>query len=203
MSILGVVWSYGVLKALAIICSIKIKVQGVENLPNTPCIVACKHQSAIETIFFLQYLKFPVYIVKKELLNIPFYGWFLRAMGMIPINRKGGISALKQLLRKSEEVLKQKRSIIIFPEGTRVKPFASANYHVGIIALHNKFSNVPILPIALNSGLFWSKNSWLKYPGTVIFKLLPPIIDKTNKEELLHYLKETIDKHSNELCRPH
>ena len=201
MSILGVAWSYGLLKALKIICSIQIEVQGEKHLPNTPCIIACKHQSAIETIFFLQYLKFPVYVVKKELLSIPFYGWFLKKMGMIPIDRKAGVSALRQLLKKSENVLKQNRSIIIFPEGTRVKPFASANYHVGIVALYNKFPDVPILPVALNSGLFWSKNSWLKYPGTVVFKFLPPIIGKTNKKELLHFLQQTIDKHSNQLCR--
>ena len=201
ISILGTVWSYVMLKVLKIICNIKIEVQGVENLPNLPCIIACKHQSAIETAFFLQYLKFPVYVIKKELLNIPFYGWFLKNMGMIPIDRKGGMSALKQLLKDSEEALKENRSIIIFPEGTRVRPFASTSYHVGVVALHNKFSNIPILPVAVNSGLFWSKNSWQKYPGTVIFKLLPPITKKFDKKVLLQHLKKTIDKHSNELCK--
>ena len=201
MPILGTVWSYVILKALKVICNIKIDVQGVENLPNFPCIIACKHQSVIETIFFLQYLKLSVYVVKKELLNIPFYGWFLKKVGMIPIDRKGGMSALKQLLKDSEKVLKKNRSIIIFPEGTRVKPFASVDYHAGIVALHNKFPNIPILPVALNSGFFWPKNSWLKYPGAVIFKFLPPITKKTDKKELLRYLKETIDKHSDELCK--
>ena len=91
-------------------------------------------------------------------------------MGMIPIDREGGISALKQMLRDCEANLKQNRSIVIFPEGTRVKPLESVEYHSGILAIKKKFPKTPIIPIAVNSGLFWPKNSWLKYSGTMIFK---------------------------------
>ncbi|WP_323732805.1 lysophospholipid acyltransferase family protein [Candidatus Bandiella euplotis] len=201
MSILGISWSYVVIRALRFICNIKVEILSAENLPKSPFIIACKHQSVIETAFFLQYLKFPVYVIKKELLSIPFYGWFLQHMGMIPIDRNGGMLALKQLLRACEKSLGENRSVIIFPEGTRVKPFDSVEYQAGIAALHNKFPNTPIIPVAVNSGVFWPKGSWWKYPGTVVLKVLPSVNTKTNKDELLKYLKTTIDCHSDDLCR--
>jgi 1-acyl-sn-glycerol-3-phosphate acyltransferase len=200
MSILGISWSYVMIGALRVICNIKTEIVGVENLPTSPCIIACKHQSVVETAFFLQYLKFPVYVIKKELLKIPFYGSFLGRMGMIPIDRVGGMASLKQLLRDCEKALNEKRSIIIFPEGTRVRPGISVEYHAGIAALHSKFPNIPIVPVAVNSGLFWPKNSWLKYPGTIILKVLEPITHKMDKDELLKYLKTEIDVNSDELC---
>lgn len=200
MSVLGISWSYIMIRALKVICNTKTKIIGVENLPNSPCIVVCKHQSIIETAFFLQYLKFPVYVIKKELLKIPFYGSFLGHMGMIPIDRAGGMLSLKQLLRDCEKALKENRSIIIFPEGTRVKPFASVTYHAGIAALHNKFPNTPIVPVAVNSGLFWPKGSWFKYPGVVVLKVLPTITSKMDKQDLLTHLKTEIDRNSDALC---
>lgn len=201
MAILGVSWSYGTIFALKLICRIKIEVHGKSNFPKGPCIIACKHQSALETGFFQQYLKFPVYVIKRELLNVPFYGWFLKQMGMIPIDRNGGISALKNLLRDCEVNLRQNRSIIIFPEGTRIKVFESAEYHSGIVAIRKKFIDTPIIPIALNSGLFWPKDSWLKYPGTVIFKVLPALDRDLDNKQALAQLKKIIDSNSDELCK--
>ncbi len=201
MAVLGTIWSYGLIYGLKAICNIKIELRGLKNLPKEPFIIACKHQSALETGFFQQYLNFPVYVIKKELLSIPFYGWFLKQMGMIPIDRKGGMSALKSMLRDCEVNLKQKRSIIIFPEGTRVRTFESAEYHSGIIAIRKKFPDIPIIPIALNSGLFWSKDSWLKYPGTVIFKILPELDKKLDNKQALAQLKKVIDSNSDELCK--
>ena len=196
MSALGISWSYVTISALRIICNIRIEVQGAHNLPKSPYIIACKHQSALETAFFQQYLKFPVYVIKKELLKIPFYGWFLKHMGMISIDRKGGISALKQMLRDCEKNLNQNRSIIIFPEGTRVMPLESVEYHAGILAIKKKFPEIPIIPVALNSGLFWPKNSWFKYPGTMKFKILPELDKNLDNKSTLHELKKTIDENS-------
>ena len=199
MSILGISWSYGTIFALRVICNIRIEVQGAHNLPRYPYIIACKHQSVLETAFFQQYLKFPVYIIKKELLKVPFYGWFLKHMGMIPIDREGGISALKQMLRDCEANLKQNRSIVIFPEGTRVKPLESVEYHSGILAIKKKFPKIPIIPIAVNSGVFWPKNSWLKYQGTMIFRILPKLDEKLDNKSALYELKKTIDENSDAL----
>ena len=199
MSILGISWSYGTIFALRVICNIRIEDQGAHNLPRYPYIIACKHQSVLETAFFQQYLKFPVYIIKKELLKVPFYGWFLKHMGMIPIDREGGISALKQMLRDCEANLKQNRSIVIFPEGTRVKPLESVEYHSGILAIKKKFPKIPIIPIAVNSGVFWPKNSWLKYQGTMIFRILPKLDEKLDNKSALYELKKTIDENSDAL----
>lgn len=196
MSLLGIIWSYGTILALRIICNIKIEVQGAYNLPRSPYIIACKHQSVIETAFFQQYLKFPVYVIKKELLKIPFYGWFLKQMGMIPIDRKGGISALKIMLRSCEINLKQNRSIIIFPEGTRVRLDESVEYHSGILAIKKKFPQIPIIPVALNSGLFWPKSSWLKYPGIMTIKILPELDKEFYTRNTLYKLKGVIDENS-------
>ena len=199
MSLLGISWSYVTILALRVICNIKIEVIGSYNLPTSPYIIACKHQSIIETAFFQQYLRFPVYVMKKELLQIPFYGWFLQRMGMIVIDRKGGISSLKKMLRDCAKNLEHNRSIIIFPEGTRVKPYKSVQYHSGIIAIKKKFLQTPIVPIALNSGLFWPKNSWLKYPGTMKMKILPVLDKEINNKDILSQLQHIIDSNSNDL----
>lgn len=200
MSLLGISWSYVVIYILKILCRIKINVLGEKNLPKSPFIIACKHHSALETAFFQQYLKFPVYVIKKELLNIPFYGWFLKSMGMIPVDRNGGITSLKQMLRNCEINIRQQRTIIIFPEGTRVKPFESVKYHSGITAIKKRFPNVPIIPVALNSGLLWPKDSWLKYPGVITFKILPRLDQNINNEHITIKLKEIIDSNSDALC---
>ena len=117
-------------------------------------------------------------------------------MGMIAIDRKGGISALKQMLRDCEKSLNQNRSIIIFPEGTRVMPLESVEYHTGILAIKKKFPETPIIPVALNSGLFWPKNSWFKYPGTMTLKILPELDKNLDNKSTLHELKKTIDENS-------
>ena len=200
MSLLGISWSYVVIYVLKILCKIQINVLGEQNLPESPFIIACKHQSTLETAFFQQYLKFPVYVIKKELLKIPFYGWFLKYMGMIPVDRNGDIASFRQMLRNCQINIQQKRTIIIFPEGTRVKPFESTKYHEGITAIKKKFPNIPIIPIALNSGLFWPKNSWLKYPGIMTFKILPRLDENIKNKEITIKLKEIIDSNSDNLC---
>jgi len=201
MFILCTTWSKGVIWALKVICNIRLKIQIEKDpLPNEPFIIACKHQSVIETIFFQTYLSYPVYIIKKELLRIPFYGTFLTQMGMIPIDRKNGISAIKNIIRLCNNSFKEGRSVIIFPEGTRVKPLESTRYNPGIIAIKRKFNNIPIIPVALNSGMFWSKSSWLKYPGTVIFKILQPLNTNIPDRDFLAKLEKVINSSSNELC---
>ncbi len=199
ISYLGLTWSWVVIKALRYICGIKIQLRGNKKHLAKTCIVACKHQSAIDTIFLLAHMKNAVYVIKKELLNIPFYGWFLAKMGMIPIKRSGGFSSLKKMLQNSEYAITKKKSIIIFPEGTRVKPYESVEYNPGIYALYKRFSSLDTVPIATNSGFFWGKNSWLKNPGEVIFEILDPMPKRLDKEEFMEKIKRSIDMSSNNL----
>lgn len=200
-------WLRGFLWAARLICGIRWRVEGRENLPQGACIIAAKHQSAWETFFFHLLLDDPAYVLKKELLSLPLVGWQMRKAGSIAIDRKAGMGALKQVLKQAEPVIAANRQIIIFPEGTRVPPLTDAPYHPGISALYSRFSGssatpqAPVVPVALNSGVMWGRNAFLKHPGTVVLRILPPMDGDLDKKTFLKRLKSTIDETSNELCR--
>jgi 1-acyl-sn-glycerol-3-phosphate acyltransferase len=196
ISYTGWIWSSFAITLLKYICGVNTIVSGTDNIPKAPFIIASKHQSAWETIFLLKYFKNPAFILKKELAYIPIYGWYLPLMGMVCINRSAGTKALKQTLDGVKSAFNAKRNIAIFPEGTRVKPGHSVEYKSGIYAIHKHFPEVPILPIALNSGKVWPPKSFLIKPGTVTIKFLPPINSKHHKNSLLGNLKNIIDKES-------
>jgi 1-acyl-sn-glycerol-3-phosphate acyltransferase len=151
-----------------------------------PFIIASKHESIWETIFLLYLFKNPVFVIKKELTKIPFYGWYLEKMGMIAIDRSQGVQALKKIKYGAEETFKQNRILIIFPEGSRT----SSNYHSGILFLHKLYNNIPIVPTYLDSGKLWAKDM-LPQPGIITIKFLQPIIEYD--PNLLTTLKTTID----------
>lgn len=154
------------------------EVRGWEHVPKEGAfIVAAKHQSAYETMKLHVLFDYPAVVLKKELLNIPLWGWFLKKSGPIAIDRSQGKQASQQIVDGALEVEKQNRPIIIFPQGTRVLPSHTAQdkpYKNGVVRMY-KATNMPIVPMALNSGVFWPRNSFLKKPGKVIFEFLPPI----------------------------
>ncbi|MFV9875497.1 MAG: lysophospholipid acyltransferase family protein [Rickettsiales endosymbiont of Dermacentor nuttalli] len=196
-------WSIGSLFGLRLIHNLDFKVYGLEHLPkNQPYIIASKHQSTYEVIIFLSIIDdvHPVYVLKKELTRIPLYGMYLIYSGMIVINRSRRMEAIKQLFVKAKQRLAENRPIIIFPEGTRTHIGTTTNYHAGISLLYEK-NNVCIIPVALNTGVFWPKNSFFKKPGTCIIEFLPPILPGLNKEDFLYILKEKIETKSQELLR--
>ena len=198
--IIGYIWAEGLLKALYIFCGIKHKIIGEENIPEGGYIIASKHQSMWETIIFLRILKAPAYVLKKELLSIPMYGRYLKAMDMIAVDRKGGTNALKGLLKPASKHLKAGRPIVIFPEGTRTLPGEKTKYNPGIAFLYNSPEiNVPIVPVALNSGKFWSKNSFVKKPGIITLEYLPPINPGLNKKDFILNLQNVIEDNSSKL----
>ncbi len=191
----GKIWAIGVILGLRVICNIKYEVKGVENIPNKPFIVASKHQSAWDTAIFLKILHNPAYILKKELLNVPFFGFHLRSMAMVPIDRSGGSSALKDMIKHIKNRLKKGRSIIIFPEGTRTSPGDPPKYHPGVAFIYmDKEITVPVIPVALNSGEYWGKHSFIKKPGTIVLEYLPQIKKGLNRKEFLKTLEVTIEK---------
>lgn len=194
ISRIGRIWSAVVLSALQYICHINYKVQGAGNLPKEPFLVACKHQSMWETIYLMWLLNKPVFIIKKQLTLIPFYGWYLSWMGMIAIDRKQGISALKLIIKKVHDSLKNNRSIVIFPEGTRCAVGEKPDLQSGIVAIYQSQKDVPIVPMAMDSGKFWKTNQWLRYPGTVTVQIGEPITSRTmSKTEFLALLKQQIN----------
>ncbi len=159
------------------LCGIRYRVLGRENLPGCPSIVLSKHQSAWETMAFQQIFPPQVYLLKKELLKIPFFGWGLAMTSPIAIDRSAGMEALKQILAQGKDRLAKGFWIVIFPEGTRTPPGKKGKYQAGgaWLAAH---TGVPVVPVAHNAGELWSRKAFLKYPGTVTISIGKPIDSK-------------------------
>ena len=191
-------WAHGILFLARIICGIRYEVRGTQYITQKPVLYASKHQSAWDTVIFWLLLNKPTFVLKRELLRIPLWGWYLWRMKMIAIDRSAGGAGLKDMLRQAKAAIIDERSIIIFPEGTRTKPGAMPNYHPGIIALYNQLK-VPVIPVALNSGIFWGKNAFIKRPGTIIIEFLPPLQPGMAKEQFSTTLQETIENASQKL----
>lgn len=197
------VWAIVTLWMLKKLCKIDYKIIGLDKIPKEACIIACKHQSAWETIVMHLVLNQPVYAFKKELLKIPFYGWYLTIMSGITVDREGGVSALKDLIKQTKKYLTKGQSIVLFPQGTRVPVGETVEkypYQAGVTALYLA-CGVKVVPAALNSGLFWEKNKMLKKPGTIILEFLDPIEPGLSKQEFNSKLQEAIEKRSDELIQ--
>lgn len=174
------------------ICGLKIEIRGAHNIQNSPAIYACKHQSALETYILTSYIKNATFIFKKELTHIPFFGWAIALYGSVPVDRSGGSRALKNMLISAKKLLNRGQSIIIFPEGTRTQPGKTIEYKSGVACLYQNL-DVPVIPVATNTGLFWKKNSFLRYPGKIIFEFLPPIPQDLDKKSFMSKLKNDIE----------
>jgi 1-acyl-sn-glycerol-3-phosphate acyltransferase len=196
----GGVWIDGTLFLLKHVVGIDHRVVGAENLPGTPAIYAVKHQSAWETLFLSRYLDYPAFVLKKELLSIPLFGWFMRKTGMIAVDRKAGASALRGMARQAAETLESGRSILIFPEGTRVAPGQTRPYQPGVAALYTQLK-VPVVPVALNSGLYWGRRAFFKQPGTIVVEILPPIPPGLDRKALMRELENRIETAATALAR--
>lgn len=197
-------WNCGLLPFLRfmlyVICGTKIEIRGRENiLKGQGVLYASKHQSQMETMFMTSYVQGgSTYIFKKELNYIPLFGWAVYLYGSIPVDRKGGGRAMKEMLAKAKDFIRKKRSIIIFPEGTRTKPGKTAEYKPGIAFLYQNLET-KVVPVALNTAFFWGKGSMLRYPGKVIIEFLEPIEKGLDKKEFMDKLKYVIEAKCNEL----
>ena len=188
----GHLWIDGTLFLLRTLCGLSARELGIEHLPNGPAIIAAKHQSAWETLFLSRRLGNPAFILKRELLGIPLFGWFIRKVGMVAVDRAGKAAALKQMVRDANQALAQGRQIIIFPEGTRVAPGAHRPYQPGIAALYGQL-NVPVVPVALNSGLYWGRKAWVKKPGRILIEYLPPILPGLDRKSFMAELEQRLE----------
>ncbi len=196
---IGHIWAKGVLCALKLLCGISSRIEGEEHLPASGSyIVACKHQSAWDTIIFLATLSAPAYVLKKELLKLPFYGWYLPRMGMIAVDRNAGASALKDMVKQAQDRMQQGRPIVIFPEGTRSAVGAEPTYHPGVAALYNN-TGLTVIPAAVNSGVLWGRNAFVKKPGVITLRYLPPIPAGTDRKAFMGVLTEQVERATAEL----
>ncbi len=186
-------WSKLVTITARLIVGIRYEVDGLENLPKTPCVIMSKHQSAWETVAFQVLLPPQVWVLKKSLLWIPFFGWGLAMMNPIAIDRRNGPRALKKILEQGKSRVRDGWYIVIFPEGTRVAPNETGDYQIGGAWLARKLS-VPIVPIAHNAGKVWPKNAFLKKPGMISVVVGPPI-PTTSKDpnQLIDEVKDWIE----------
>jgi len=167
-------WAHAVMWWLRVTCNLRYEVTGREHIPATPSVILSKHQSAWETIALQSIFPPQVWVLKRELLMIPFFGWGLWAVGSIPIDRSSGREALKKLVNHGKDRLKRGLWVVIFPEGTRTAPGARGKYHIGgaWLASHTETT---VVPVAHNAGRYWRKNSILKYPGVIQVVIGQPI----------------------------
>ncbi|MGZ3184513.1 MAG: lysophospholipid acyltransferase family protein [Telluria sp.] len=167
------------------LCGIDYQIKGYENLPDTPAILLAKHQSAWETIFMIKAMPRPlVYVFKREILWIPFFGWGMALLRMIPINRSNARNAFQQVVTQGRRRLADGQWIIMFPEGTRTYVGKKGKYKSGGARLAIE-TNTAVVPIALNSGECWPKNSFVKYPGVVTVSVGKPISPENHTPESL------------------
>jgi len=180
---------FGVLKRVV---GLDYRIIGEENILTCPVIYSSKHQSAWDTAVFLILLDKPAYIVKEELAKLPFYGAVAQKAGVISVNRDLGAAALKKLVRVARNALDDGNKIIIFPEGTRTAPGEKSAYLPGVTALY-RFSDAPVVPVALNSGLFWSRRSFIKKPGVITMEFLEPIEPGLDNKEFMKKMENAIE----------
>ncbi len=192
-------WARGSLLLLRWIVGLDHRVIGLEKLPAGASIIAAKHQSAWDTIVFLAILPAPVYVLKQELMWIPIYGWYAKRIGMIPVDRSAGASALKKLLGKARPILAQGRAIVIFPQGTRTPIGSTLPYLPGAYSIAAAAPGTPVVPVALNSGKFWGRRAVLKRPGVITLQFLDPLPTGLDRRSFMAQLESRIEAATAEL----
>lgn len=196
-------WAKSMLWWVRVTCGLKYRVIGAENIPSAPFVILAKHQSAWETLAFQCIFPPVVWVMKRELLKIPFFGWGLAMTSPIAIDRAAGKEALKQITEQGGKRLAQGFCVAVFPEGTRVKPGSRGKYNIGgaFMAVHN---GATVLPLAHNAGEFWGKNTFLKYPGTITLSIGKPIHAAGMKAGALNTMvEEWIEGEMQRIARDH
>ena len=161
-------------------------------------IYAVKHQSAWETMVLYDLLEAPLVVLKKELLRLPIIGQFMQRAGVVPINRSLGISSLRQMKVEAKKALLTGRSLLIFPQGTRVAAQTKAPYHSGVFMLYQQ-TGLPVVPVALNAGMFWGRAAWQKKSGCISVAFLPPIQPGLDKQNFMQQLEDAIEEKTTQL----
>lgn len=185
-------WMRSVMAMLTAITGLGYEVRGWSHMPPGPALVASKHQSAWDTGIYYVLLHNPAYVLKRELTWIPFYGWVLSRVRSVAVDRTAGGAALKSLVRQSRVVLEEGRPVVIFPEGTRKAVGAAPAYQPGIAAL-DRATDLPVIPVALNSGLYWGRRSFLRRPGKVVVEFLPAMPKGLDRRAFMAELESRIE----------
>ncbi|HEY9011791.1 MAG TPA: lysophospholipid acyltransferase family protein [Devosia sp.] len=191
-------WGNSNLWFLRWVVGIKTDVAGEENIPPGACILAAKHMSDWDIFAILPHTRRPAFIAKKELMDIPFFGWAARSFDTIRIDRSLGGDAIPMMMEDARRAISKGCRLVIFPEGTRKAPLAPHDYRYGIVRMYLELG-VPVVPVALNSGLYWSRNSLILWPGTAKARFLSPIMPGLSADEFQQRLITAIEGETNRL----
>jgi 1-acyl-sn-glycerol-3-phosphate acyltransferase len=191
-------WARVVMWGARWIAGVRWKVEGLENLSGTPCLIAIKHQSMMDTIVPFLFAGKVCFVLKQELLKMPVFGWYCRRAGMIAIDRDGHMKALKDMVRAAREQIANGASIVIFPEGTRQPIGAAPDYKPGVAAIYGQLG-VPCIPVALNTATVWPGHGVMRHPGTATFQILEPIPPGLKRQEFMTQLESRIETASTAL----
>lgn len=192
MQMAATFWLAGAHVMQRLLLGLSFEIRGREILPAGPALIVAKHQSAWDTMIFHHLVGDPAFILKKELLSLPFIGWYLRKTGQVPIDRQAGVKALKLMVEGAKQAISEGRKVIIFPEGHRYPPGVAGEYHSGVAMLYAALE-VPLIPVALNSGMFWERNAFLRRPGRITLEILPAMPTGLDRRELMSELKNRIE----------
>ena len=197
---MGVVrnWAKAVLFLHRTLASVQLDVRGTENIPAGAAIVASKHQSAFETFALVPLLRNPTIVMKRSMRWLPVFGQYTIKTGMIHVDREGKTAALRRMAERARQEIAKERQIIIFPEGSRRAPGAPPEYQSGVALLYRTLG-VPVVPVAVNSGVFWPRRSFLHYPGTIVMEFLPAISPGLDSRTFLARLEAQIETASKRL----
>jgi 1-acyl-sn-glycerol-3-phosphate acyltransferase len=191
----GRFWAQAVLFALKLIVGLDGEIRGRENIPPGPCLIAMKHQSMWDTLILPPLLGDPAVVIKRELQFVPFYGWYATRAGSLFVDRKGGAAALRRLVGAARRAIAMGRPVVIFPQGTRTapgQPVERAPYQPGVAALYRELA-VPLVPAAVNSGLFWGRRAFFKRPGGIVLQFLEPIPPGLPRRQVMETLEARIE----------
>ena len=191
-------WMRGVHFLLAVLIGLRYRIVGRELLPEGPALIACKHQSAWETMIFHILVPDIAIALKYELTRIPLFGWYLKLNGCVRIDRGAAAQALRSLVRGAKARTERGSSFLIFPEGTRRPLDAPPDYKPGVAALYSGL-RLPCVPVALNSGVFWGRRSFIKRPGTITLEILEPIPAGLDRKTFMRELESRIETASDRL----
>src|SRR5882757_4617595 len=191
-------WARSSVGLMRVVCNTKVDYRGLEKIPPGPLIVASKHQSMWETFALLQFFDYPLFIYKRELGFIPLFGWYLVKSKMIGVDRSGGMRSLMEMARRAPAEIRGGRQLIIFPEGTRTAVGAPPDYKTGVGQIYVN-SGVPCVPVALNSGLFWPRRTFMRYPGTLVVEFLDPLPAGLTRKDFITGIRDAIEDATNRL----
>jgi 1-acyl-sn-glycerol-3-phosphate acyltransferase len=197
LSAIGV-WARAVLWLLRVTIGVRVELRGMERIPPGAVVIAAKHQSAFDTVVWLALLPDVAYVLKKELLLVPLYGWHAKKAGMIPVDRSGGGSALRAMLRGAQDALAAGRQVVIFPEGTRTAVGERVPYAPGVVAIAGA-SSAPVIPVATDSGRVWGRRAFRKQPGVIRISVLPALPPGLPRSKLLRTLEDVIETETDRL----